>query len=219
MPDVVSPMMRATENVPAVSLPVVASVPADVPFTVRCVAVLARPVTVRSDECETVVTSPSRRVCVPDTVTRVAADSKPTGVVRNAASSGERSNELVICSAHAAVSTAAPPRTERSVRYVSLWCLPKSRRSATDRPACLTFRTSRRHLSVAEPYPPGDNAPPGLPSAPVRKPGGEMVTQLLQRATHPCLHALDRNSEQLRDLIVREAARSVHLKDLALRLR
>ena len=45
-----------------------------------------------------------------------------------------------------------------------------------------------------------------------------MLAQLLQRATHTRLDALDRDPEQLRYFIVCEATRSVHLEHLALRL-
>ena len=42
----VSPVTRFAVNAPCVDVPVVVSVPADVPFTVRCVLPLASPVTV-----------------------------------------------------------------------------------------------------------------------------------------------------------------------------
>src|ERR1035437_2498032 len=49
----------------------------------------------------------------------LAADSKPSGVDRNAASSRVELDELVILSAHAAVSMAAPPRMKkRTLRVI-----------------------------------------------------------------------------------------------------
>jgi len=43
---IVSPVTRFAVNAPWLDVPVVVSVPADVPFTVRCVLPLANPVTV-----------------------------------------------------------------------------------------------------------------------------------------------------------------------------
>jgi hypothetical protein len=42
----VSPVTRVAVNAPWLDVPVVVSVPADAPFTVRCVLPLANPVTV-----------------------------------------------------------------------------------------------------------------------------------------------------------------------------
>ena len=73
-PVVVSPIVRATANVPELSRPLVLSEPADVPVTVRRVLPLARPVTVRSLRWATAVWAPSRRVTEPETSTRLLTE-------------------------------------------------------------------------------------------------------------------------------------------------
>ena len=65
----VSPVTRFAVKVPCADVPVVDSVPADAPFTVRCVLPLARPVTVSVLDSFTVLLLLSRRVAVPETVT------------------------------------------------------------------------------------------------------------------------------------------------------
>src|SRR4051812_22608152 len=65
MPVVVSFTVRMAEKAPASVVPVVFSVPTDVPSTVRCVLVDARPVTVRVLLCATSDVALSRRVFVP----------------------------------------------------------------------------------------------------------------------------------------------------------
>ena len=69
----VSPVTRFAVNAPCVDVPVVVSVPADAPFTVRCVLPLARPVTVCVLDWLTTLLLLSRRVAVPVTVTVVVA--------------------------------------------------------------------------------------------------------------------------------------------------
>src|SRR6266550_5951727 len=68
-PLIVSPATRFAVNAPCEDVPVVFSVPADVPFTVRCVLSFARPVTVWLLDSFTTLLLLSRRVAVPLTVT------------------------------------------------------------------------------------------------------------------------------------------------------
>lgn len=70
-PVTVSPATRFALNAPCDDVPVVFSVPADAPFTVRCVLPFARPVTVRVLDSLTTLLLLSRRVTVPLTVTAV----------------------------------------------------------------------------------------------------------------------------------------------------
>jgi hypothetical protein len=61
----VSPMTRCAVCAPSSFVPVVLSVPAEVPFTVRSVLPDASPATVRSLSCSTSLVVPFRRVVVP----------------------------------------------------------------------------------------------------------------------------------------------------------
>jgi hypothetical protein len=72
-PFTVSPATRFAVNAPCLDVPVVASVPADAPFTVRCVLPFASPVTVCVLDWLTVLLLLSRLVAVPVTVTVVVA--------------------------------------------------------------------------------------------------------------------------------------------------
>jgi hypothetical protein len=66
---IVSPAARFAVNAPCRDVPVVVSVPVDVPFTVRCALPFARPVTVCVLASFTSLLLLSRRVTVPLTVT------------------------------------------------------------------------------------------------------------------------------------------------------
>src|SRR5258708_10135048 len=137
----------------------------------------------------------------------LTADSNPSGVVLKAASSICVPNELVSASAHAPAKMAMP--ASRTWRVVRVICLPDSRRerSRRSRPR---RRTSIGHHVACGPY-------ARLRSAGVGQPGCELVTQQLERPSHPCFHALYGDAELLGNFIVGHAALPVHLEHLALR--